>query len=258
MELYENDWLCINNVLYSIYSSTNEMEMRKNLLFSIKFLIDFDFASFYLLDNNKQCSLSNPIGIGFTEDDLNYYIDNFSEQHPLNWIHQYPKNIVIKDKDAIPDNARKINPYYNMIKKNKNINYVLTFSLACNNKKLGVISLFRANANPDFTEKEVYIAEQLIDHISLKLYQELNPTSNTTRNSKIENVSSSFGLSFRETDVLELICEGVPTQEICNKLNIAETTLKKHLSNIYNKIGIKNRSELLGILNPEFKKNANT
>jgi LuxR family maltose regulon positive regulatory protein len=64
-------------------------------------------------------------------------------------------------------------------------------------------------------------------------------------------------LSPREGEVLQLIASGLTNQEIANKLVIAPSTAKRHVINIYNKLGINNRAEAtarayeLGILNLE-------
>jgi len=50
-------------------------------------------------------------------------------------------------------------------------------------------------------------------------------------------------LSRREIDVLELIAAGRTNQEIANKLVIALGTVKRHIYNIYSKMGVKNRTE---------------
>lgn len=50
-------------------------------------------------------------------------------------------------------------------------------------------------------------------------------------------------LSEREKEVLELIAQGLSNQEIANKLYISLRTVKWHSSNIYQKLGVKNRTQ---------------
>jgi DNA-binding NarL/FixJ family response regulator len=50
-------------------------------------------------------------------------------------------------------------------------------------------------------------------------------------------------LSERETDVLVLAARGLPNARIADELNISEATVKRHLANVYGKIGVRSRSE---------------
>ena len=50
-------------------------------------------------------------------------------------------------------------------------------------------------------------------------------------------------LSRRELEVLSLIAEGLSNQEIARRLVISLRTVKWHASNIYGKLGVKNRTQ---------------
>ena len=50
-------------------------------------------------------------------------------------------------------------------------------------------------------------------------------------------------LSERETEVLVLAARGFSNHQIATELNLAEATVKRHLANVYQKIGVGSRSE---------------
>jgi len=50
-------------------------------------------------------------------------------------------------------------------------------------------------------------------------------------------------LSSREFEVLKLVSEGLFNKEIAYKLNISEKTVKNHVSNIFKKIGVSDRTQ---------------
>lgn len=50
-------------------------------------------------------------------------------------------------------------------------------------------------------------------------------------------------LTNREIDVLKLIAEGLFNKEIAFRLNISEKTVKNHVSNIFKKIGVSDRTQ---------------
>ena len=59
-----------------------------------------------------------------------------------------------------------------------------------------------------------------------------------------QSSSSGFGLTQREVEIIDAIKEGNSNREIASKLAISEETVKRHLSNIYGKLGVNSRLEL--------------
>ncbi|HEY4932602.1 MAG TPA: response regulator transcription factor [Terriglobales bacterium] len=54
----------------------------------------------------------------------------------------------------------------------------------------------------------------------------------------------TFGLTARELEVVTLITEGCTNKDIAKQFGISEETVKRHLTNIFNKLGVGNRLEL--------------
>jgi DNA-binding NarL/FixJ family response regulator len=50
-------------------------------------------------------------------------------------------------------------------------------------------------------------------------------------------------LSERETEVLVLVARGLSNYQIATEMHLAESTVKRHLANIYEKVGVGSRSE---------------
>jgi len=59
-----------------------------------------------------------------------------------------------------------------------------------------------------------------------------------------KNSRKTFGLTARELDVVESIVSGFTNREIAGKYSISEQTVKHHLRNIFDKVGVSNRLEL--------------
>ena len=73
----------------------------------------------------------------------------------------------------------------------------------------------------------------------------------------METVNRKSILSEREYEVMEKVAEGKYNKEIADDLNCETTTIKKHLQNIFPKLGVQNRTEasikfmeITGKLNP--------
>jgi ATP/maltotriose-dependent transcriptional regulator MalT len=57
-----------------------------------------------------------------------------------------------------------------------------------------------------------------------------------------------FGLTAREQDVVELLCCGRTNREIGDCLQISLATVKTHLLHIFEKLGVENRSAVVGMM----------
>jgi two-component system, NarL family, response regulator LiaR len=55
----------------------------------------------------------------------------------------------------------------------------------------------------------------------------------------------NFHLTDRELEVLVLLAEGLTNQQSAQKLSISQSTLKFHMTNIFEKLGVQTRSEAL-------------
>ena len=53
-----------------------------------------------------------------------------------------------------------------------------------------------------------------------------------------------FGLTLRESEIVSAVTNGYTNREIAEELKISEQTVKHHLTNIFEKVGVTNRLEL--------------
>ena len=59
---------------------------------------------------------------------------------------------------------------------------------------------------------------------------------------------SNKGLSRRETEVVVLVLQGLTNKQVADKLCVAEKTIKFHLTNIYKRMKISRRSQIVWTL----------
>ncbi len=66
------------------------------------------------------------------------------------------------------------------------------------------------------------------------------------RSTTPQNEDPAFAtLSPRERDILGLLCEGLGNAEIAGRLSISEKTVRNHVSNVYDKLGVWSRSQAI-------------
>ncbi|HEV2501169.1 MAG TPA: response regulator transcription factor [Terriglobia bacterium] len=59
-----------------------------------------------------------------------------------------------------------------------------------------------------------------------------------------KNARQNFGLTPREMEVVTAIVAGYSNKEIAHKFTLSEQTVKHHITNIFDKLGVSNRMEL--------------
>lgn len=92
------------------------------------------------------------------------------------------------------------------------------------------------------------------------MYQSKNPTTNNDTNNgpvferpKVSllneehwvYVRKQYYMSLRELQVAKLVCQGLNNEEIADNLKIKQGTIKTHIRNIYRRVRVKNRIEML-------------
>jgi len=85
-----------------------------------------------------------------------------------------------------------------------------------------------------------------IKYYFIKYFNKLNVTKKIT--SVVEDICKKHGLSNRQQQILELLLEGKSNREIEESLFISYHTVKNHVYNIFKKLGIKNRFELINLI----------
>ena len=64
----------------------------------------------------------------------------------------------------------------------------------------------------------------------------------------LEELCSRFDISKRERDVVRLLCKGYANKKIAEELHISLSTVKDHNHNIFRKLGVSSRTELVALL----------
>ncbi len=79
--------------------------------------------------------------------------------------------------------------------------------------------------------------------------QEETPESSAPRPVDIATFAAEHGLTARETEVLDLLVQGLNTTQVAEKLVVSTNTARRHTYNIYQKVGVSSRFELLFLVN---------
>ncbi len=239
-KLETNDWIILNSIIYKIYTTENFTEMRQELLNQLKMVLDFDSADFYLASTEKGKLLCNPVTLNCDVD----FSETYENIDYSRGILGSGKMLVYRETDIISDESRVQTDYYQKVYKPNNWHYALQVVLARHKKFLGAISLYRTIGKEDFQYDDIFVIDMLKEHLAFRLEQHYKTGNPDYEKLTVSETVAKYDLTRREHTILKLLMSGKDNNEICEELVIAPNTLKKHILNIYRKLGINNRVQL--------------
>lgn len=251
MNLLESEWIFMNDIIYRVYNNSDLREMRMQFLETVRILIPYDMATFYLADHESDKVLRDPIGIGLSQEALQKYIDSYLEIDYAKWVFSSSQSKAYRTTDWFPYGNREVQPYYKMVYEPKKIHYAVLLPLIHNEEFNGIVCLYRRKESQDFSDKEIFILDMLKNHLSLRIFREEKEEKQKLADIIQESVSklgAMYSLTDREQEIILKVLEGKTNQKIIEELIISENTLKKHLTNIYKKLDISQRNELLKVI----------
>ena len=114
--------------------------------------------------------------------------------------------------------------------------------------KIGAVGYLLKDIEPGMLVKAiraVYDGESFIyPTLAKKLFGEINRQHvRTLETAKVSERTKEERLTYRELEVVEMICKGMSNQEVADTLFLSEKTVKNHLTNIFRKIGVTDRTQ---------------
>lgn len=249
-----NEIILLNNIIKSIYTIKDLDELRYHILDSLAPLIPYRTATFYMGSGDPKKPFQNPVARNESQELLEKYANETFKSDYTRWHFMSGKTIVYRETDLYPEKMRKGTEYYKQVFTNLNQHYSAQMGISHDEEFLGVMSLFRSKEDGDFSDDELFKLELLMDHIENRLYYETRKSKKDNQNKKPFDPNyffENYGLTFREIEVLKLLLSGATNEEICEDLVISQSTTKKHTLNIYKKLGINHRWELIKLVQGE-------
>lgn len=248
IHLTEEKFNTINDAILNISLSDNIKILSGEFLCSIQQVIDFDQASFFLYDRTSgyYCTAAINIADKHLNEFSEYYheVDEVTLNLTTEKSYRYTDFLMNKDRsasEAYNDHFKPMGAYYSQ-----------GLNLSQNTKQLGIVTLFRDKNSPDFNSSELYLMEIFYAHLTNKIdmlcRRELDFTLLHKMNESRITLKEQFGLTDREIEIVDRLLNGLSNQEIADTFYIELYTVKTHLKNIFRKLCIKNRSQILPLL----------
>lgn len=239
-----NDWLVLNNIIYKIYTIEDETQMRRNFLEQLKMLMDFDSGDFFLAGRSKAETFSNPVLYNCDDSHAGRFpLIDYSREIMLSG-----KSMVYRETDVIPEEKRQKQAYYTEIYRPNSWNYSLQITIARDKQFLGTASFYRTIGKDNFQYDDIFLLDMLKDHLSYRLHNDYIRAARHDEKLTIREASAQYQLTKREETILSFLMQGIDNVQICDELVISLNTLKKHILNIYRKLGIRSRVQLFKMI----------
>lgn len=242
--LETNDWIILNTIIYKVYTMEDFDGMRKELLEQLKLLVDFDSADFYLASAEDEKKLDRPVMYNCDSNLSELYEElDYSRGIMLSG-----KSLIYRETDIISDESRVENEYYKKVYKPNNWHYSLQVVIAKDHHFLGTITFYRTIGKENFKYDDIFVLDMLTDHLAYRMEKHKKKLGEDGEKLTVTQAVEKYGLTRRENTILCNLMQGKENPVICEELTISTNTLKKHILNIYRKLGIRNRVQLFKMI----------
>lgn len=124
------------------------------------------------------------------------------------------------------------------------------YAIVHHGRPLGVLSLFRRREDGPFTDEELFLCNAVGTHLNQQMNTLLDQMirRQNAAGYDLPAVAARYGLTTRETQLLEMLTRFRENREIAEALQVRDSTLQKHYQNIFRKLGVTSRWEIMRLL----------
>lgn len=249
--LEEYEWMLLNEIAYNISFIYTFDEMKKEILIWIKSLVEFDGA---LITKVKKKSggiqFSDITTYGIEPQTLEAWQKDASESNATSLLMMSGRNGSYIDNDSFSAQKWEQQPIYKNFYLPNHFYYSMGMPITFREEPIGMIKLYRGRNKGEFVKRDLFALDQLQKHFAYRFKYESQKGDSRYFYAKgyLEDICKQYHFTKRETEIFTQVIQGYSNRQIAEKENVSIYTIKKHLQNIYVKMGIKNRVQLLQCL----------
>jgi len=150
----------------------------------------------------------------------------------------------IRMSDVVGRLRYRESPFYREYFQPVGLDHVLDLGLSTDRQRYRSIVLIRGRDDADFSERDRAVLELLRPHLRAREARaDLERRArNPDRSPESGAGETKSSLTAREREILRLVREGKTNTEIAGELWVSPSTVKKHLENVYDKLGVASRA----------------
>ncbi|MDY3240628.1 MAG: helix-turn-helix transcriptional regulator [Anaerovoracaceae bacterium] len=247
--LQEYEWMIINDIAYNISYIYSFQDMEKEVLECLKKVVYFDGGVLAQVEIKSANSIKvkNPSFVGVDEKTKAIWETQIVNCDLAGWLILSGRNNAFSDNELYPEESWISGSLYKQFYVPNDFYYSMSMSITFKGETLGIIKLYRSKKREPFQARDLFAIDMLQKHFSYRFSYEARKGDTRYFYAKgyTEEICRKNGFTEREADVYRLVIDGCSNEEIACQLNVSIHTVKKHLQNMYQKMGIKNRVQLL-------------
>ncbi|MCR5033983.1 MAG: helix-turn-helix transcriptional regulator [Clostridia bacterium] len=248
--LSSSQWEKIDEIVLKIYAEQDLRKMRLQFLDNIQNLIPHDKSFFDLgYIKKNQVVFFDPVTNNMKEEFLAAYFDTYEPTDVMFWFFSQNNTDIYRESDYITEMMLETSAFYNEWLKPQGIRRSIGARVAMGNMLYGSVTLWREEEHGDFSDDEVQILEILNRHLAQYFYNKYpKGIKRNNENEYSDSLIHIYGLTEREAEIVDKIYQGYTSKDVSEALFISENTVKKHTYNIFKKMNVKNRSQVIRIV----------
>ncbi len=239
----------LNKVIQGIVQQKDERDLRRFFLENLACLIQYDMGIFDLCRViGFTTELYDPIinskfSPEFERRFIYEYDTGYAAKSYKKWLHREGKSIVYRDAELLTPSVKE-SKYYNDYLKRNGLAHGLNCEISHEGRNIALLTLYRGDTSEDFSEEDVLTLNLFLPHLTLTLSRLLPEDEKEN----IDLFLGKYDLTEREREIVHLVFNGYTNSEISKHLFLSVNTVKKHLNNIFQKMGVSSRNKLIKCL----------
>ena len=247
--LEEHEWMLLNEISFNISYIYDFGEMKKNILVWLSKLIPYEGAllSELHINNKGTVRLKQPTFSGISEKSIDVLDKQHFELEDTNWRIMSSRNNAYVENEAFSSKAWEERTIYNNYYLPNMLYYSMAMVITFKEEPVGLIKLYRKKMSAPFTTRDTFALDMLQKHFAYRFSYEAKKGDSRYFYAKgyMDRICGKYNFTEREREVFIQAIQGYSNEEIADNMNVSIHTIKKHLQNMYGKMGINNRVQLL-------------
>lgn len=247
----KNIFLIYNNVICELYRCRTYADLGEYFLPMLRMLIPFRYGSIMRRETDEGIiRLVEPLCIPaeFEAAERNYM--RYADDDYTGWLVRCRESTLFRESDLVGEQQRLRSTIYQKCYQKFDVYDSLQYGIVHNGKPLGALSLFCGRGDGPFTDDELFLLSSVGIHLNQHLAVLLDRMFHLEASMAYDlpAISARYGLTTRETQLLEMLTRFRDNREISEVLQVQESTLQKHFQNIFRKFGVTSRWSLMRLL----------